>query len=471
MQAFGVRPRPELGRPAPPPRVTRWRALLETPELLDDATGVLSRHADRLGGAFYYYFGGVKKVVVVTDTAIFRHILKDNYENYPKSDIQVRRLGEFLGRGMLTDHGAPWRRKRRTIQRVFDADRLAAMADGMAASLASSLVAFDKQITEGPVEVGAEMMRLTFAMVTQSMFSTRLPADDIERISDGIVTIQAFMVRQIVQPYLRPWFALTGQLRKHQRIRAAGDEILLRLIRDRREHGQEGQDLLSILLAAADQDAGMTDRQILVESMQILVAGHETSSNALTWTLYLLSLNPDVLSAARAECRAVIGERPLRQSDLGALPLMTSIIDEALRLYPPFWMLDRTARAADEIGGVSIPAGATVLAFIHGAQRSPEFWSSPDSFVPQRFVDGGRALRTGFHHLPFGAGPRRCIGANYAMMQIVMILSTIFRRYDFVLADRPPVRPRPMIVQRPRDGVWMHFEKQRRSTGSNDGVA
>jgi cytochrome P450 len=465
LQAIGVRLRPGPARPpspAPPPRVDRLRAFLETPELLDDATRVLSRHADRLGGAFYYYFGGVKKVLIATDPEIFRHIFKDNYENYFKSDIQIRRMGEFLGQGMLTSHGAPWRRKRRIIQHAFDADRLAAMADDMEATLARSLTGLEDRIAKGPVEVGAEMMRITFAMVTQSMFSTRLPDDEIKQISDGIVAIQAFMVRQIVQPYLRPWFAVTGQLRKHQRIRAAGDEILVRQIRARRADGRRCRDLLGILLEASEGEDGvpMSDRQVLIESMQILVAGHETSSNALTWILYLLSRNPESLRAARDECRAVLGDRPLRPGDLARLPVTTSIIDEALRLYPPFWMIDRMARKADRVGAVSIPAGSTVIAFIHGAQHAPDQWSAPESFKPERFIEEGRALRTGFRHLPFGAGPRRCIGANYAMMQMVMILNAVLRRYHFVLADHPPVRAQPMIVQRPRDGVWMHFEKR-----------
>lgn len=445
----------------PPPSVSRLQAFAETREFLDDATVVLSRHAKRLGGAFYYYFGGVKKVLVITEPKVFRHILKDNYENYPKSDIQVRRLGQFLGQGLLASHGPPWRRKRRLVQSAFSPEKLVAMGQGMHRSLHGALKVFDQAILKGPVEIGSEVTRMTFSMVAQSLFSTMLPEPDIQLISDGINAIQAFMVRQIVQPHLRPWFVLNGELHRHQEIRARGDAILLRHIRARRADPTPHDDLLHILLNARfEEDGGpLSDGQVLSESMQILVAGHETSSNALGWTLYLLSQHPGHLRDALEELKAVVGLRPLRPNQLLALTVTTNVLEEALRLYPPFWMIDRVALNDDEAGGVPIPAGTTVIVHIHGAQHAVEHWRTADCFVPERFDGEGKALRNDLHHIPFGVGPRRCVGASYAMFQMVMILNAILQNYRFRLADKPPVIPHPMIILGPKAGIWMHFEK------------
>jgi cytochrome P450 len=254
---------------------------------------------------------------------------------------------------------------------------------------------------------------------------------------------------------------LNGELYRHQEIRARGDTILLRHIRARRADPAPHDDLLHILLNARIEDDGgpLADDQVLSESMQILVAGHETSSNALSWTLYLLSQYPEQLRKTIEELEAVVGRSPLRPNQLLALTITTNVLEEALRLYPPFWMIDRVALADDEAGGVPIPAGTTVIVYIHGAQHAAEYWRTADYFVPERFAGEGKALRNDLHHLPLGAGPRRCVGANYAMFQMIMILNAILQNYRFRLAEKPPVKPQPMIIQRAKDGIWMHFEK------------
>ncbi|MDB5433717.1 MAG: cytochrome [Caulobacter sp.] len=454
------------------PRVSRMAAFLETPDLLEDATSVLRSHAERLGETFYYFFGGVKKVLITTDPAVLHRVLKENYENYPKSDIQVRGMGEFLGDGLLTSHGEPWIRKRRHMQKAFSPRQLEAMAGDMAASLEAAWPAFEAAAAKGPVEVGQQMTRAAFPMVMQTLFSGAMGEDEMRQISDGISTIQAFMVRRIVQPFLQPWFLLNGALERHQAIRRAGDAILLRHVRARRDAPRTPPDLLQILLDEdLSPDGGrLTDEEVLAEGMQVLVAGHETSSTALTWTLYLLCQHPTVMAAVREELETVVGDGFVTPSHLSRLRQTTHVIDEALRLYPPFWMIDREAETDDEAGGVRIPRGTTVVAFVHGSHHDRAHWSDPESFCPARFSrqDGGGAEST--RYLPFGAGPRRCIGANFAMLQMVMILNAVVRRYDFTLAREPAVRPHPRIIQGARDGVWMTFEPLTPGNGKGQGA-
>jgi cytochrome P450 len=418
---------------------------------------VLSKYTELLGDTFRFYFGGVKEAIVTTHPAVIQHVLKTNADNYHKSEIQVKRMGHFLGKGLLTTHGDAWRTQRRLIQKGFDRKQLEILSSIMQDSLADSLQEFDRQARIGPVDIYPHLMKITFGMVGRSLFGARLKDDDIDLISHTISTVQEFMVRQTIQPYLNPWFAVSGELRRHEEMRARADAILLEYIKTRRQEAP-GHDLLQILMDARYSDGeGMSDELVLSESMQLLVAGHETSSNALSWILYLLSSRPDCLERLRNEFDSVLGGAPLSYSDVPKFEFGAQVIQEALRLYPPFWMVDREALADDQIGDVAIPRGSTVVVFVYGAHHAPRYWENPESFDPERFTKAKEKTHTPFTYLPFGAGPRGCIGGNYAMLQILMILGTLLRKYDFQLAPGQTIEARPMVILRPKDGIRMTF--------------
>jgi cytochrome P450 len=420
---------------------------------------VLSKYTELFGDTFRLYLGGVKEVIVTTNPAVIQHVLKTNAENYQKSEIQVKRMGHFLGKGLLTTHGEAWRTQRRLIQKGFDRKQLEVLSSIMQDSLAESLRDFDREVRVGPVDIYPHLMKMTFAMVARSLFGARLKDEDIDLVSHTICTVQEFIVRQTLQPYLNPWFAASGELRRHEDMRTRADGILLEYIRTRR-HQAPGHDLLQILMDARYSDGeGMSDELVLSESMQLLVAGHETSSNALSWLLYLLSSRPDCLERVRQEFNSVLGDAPLSFGDVPKFEFATQVILEALRLYPPFWMVDRMAVADDRVEDLAIPRGSTVIVFVHGAHHAQRYWPSPESFDPERFSKANEKLHTPFTHLPFGAGPRGCIGGNYAMLQILMILSELLRRYDFQLTPGQTIEPRPMVILRPKHGIRMTFTK------------
>src|SRR6202142_3347075 len=249
--------------------------------------------------------------MVTIDPAVIQHVLKTNAECCEKSEIQVKRMGHFLGKGLLTTHGEAWRTQRRLIQRGFERKQLEVLSSIMQDSLADSLREFDRQAHAGPVDIYPQLMKITFEMVGKSLFGARLKEEDIALISRTISTVQEFMVRQTIQPYLNPWFAVSGELRRHEEMRFRADAILLDYIRRRRAEAP-GHDLLQILMDARYSDGeGMPDDLVLSESMQLLVAGHETSSNALSWLFYLLSSRPDCKDRIRREFDSVLGERPL----------------------------------------------------------------------------------------------------------------------------------------------------------------
>jgi cytochrome P450 len=444
---------------APVPVVSRFRSFADSRAMARNPVQVLCKYTELYGDTFKFYVGGLKEAIVTIDPAVIQHVLKTNAENYQKSEIQVKRMGHFLGKGLLTTHGEAWRTQRRLIQKGFDRRQLDALSLIMQDSLAESLRDFDRQISAGPVDIYPQLMKMTFAMVARSLFGARLRDEDIELVSHTICAVQEFIVRQTLQPYLNPWFEASGELRKHEEMRARADSVLMAYIKQRR--GQEpGHDLLQTMMDARYSDGeGMSDELVLSESMQLLVAGHETSSNGLSWLLYLLSTHPDCLKRIREEFYSVLGDAPLGHADLPRLEFTTQVIQEGLRLYPPFWMIDRMAVADDRVGDVVIPGGSTVISFVYGAHHAPRYWESPETFDPERFVKGSEKQRTPFTYLPFGGGPRVCIGNHYAMLQMLMILSDLLRRYDFELTPGQEIEARPMVILRPKHGIRMSFTK------------
>jgi len=429
---------------------------------------VLSKYAKEFGDTFKCYLGGLKEAIVTIDPAVIQHVLKTNAENYRKSEIQVKRMGRFLGKGLLTTHGEAWKTQRRLIQKGFDRKQLEALSSIMQDSLTESMREFERQVQAGPVDIYPQLMKMTFAMVARSLFGAKLKDEDIDLVSHTICTVQEFIVKQTLQPYLNPWFAASGELSKHEEMRARADAILMAYIKQRRTQ-EPGHDLLQTLMDARYADGeGMSDELVLSESMQLLVAGHETSSNGLSWLLYLLSQHPECLEKVRQEFDAVLGDGPLTHGNVMQLEFTTQVMMEGLRLYPPFWMIDREAIANDCVGDLEIPRGSTVIVYVYGAHHASRYWENPESFDPERFTKVNSAQRTPFTHLPFGGGPRGCIGGNYAMLQMLMILSVVLRSYDFEMVSGQDIEPRAMVILRPKNGIRMNFTKASPATRATE---
>jgi cytochrome P450 len=427
--------------------------------MFENPLTILNKYHQAFGDTFRFYLGGLKEAIVTIDPAVIQHVLKTNHENYQKSDIQVKRMGHFLGKGLLTTEGEAWKTQRRLIQKGFSSKQLDALSVIMQDSLADSLRTFDARIQDGPVDIYPHMMEITFSMVARSLFGARLKEDDIALVSDTICTVQEFIVKQTLQPYLNPWFEVSGELRRHEEMRTRADAILMTYIKKRRKE-VPGDDLLQTLLDARySTGEGMSDELVLSESMQLLVAGHETSSNSLSWLLYLLSSRPDVLERMREEFDAVLGDGALSHADVPELEYSTQVVQESLRLYPPFWMIDRVAMADDRVAGTVIPAGSTVIVYVYGAHHAAAHWPNAEEFDESRFLKGNDKLRTPFTYFPFGGGPRGCIGLHYAMLQILMILSELLRRYDFDVVPGQTIQARPMVILRPKYGIRMSFTK------------
>jgi cytochrome P450 len=278
----------------------------------------------------------------------------------------------------------------------------------------------------------------------------------------GIQTVQAFVLRQIFQPYMIPWFRMSGQTRRYQRIRAVADAIAREYIEARAQGSDDGGgDVLEMLLGTPYHQSGkaMSKAQILIECMQFLVAGSETSPVALSWTLYLLGKHPRFIGLVRDEVNAVLGSGPITFAGLHQLHLTRRVLDESMRLYSPFWMIDRVAVGDDEIEGIHIPAGIMVLPYIYGMHRDPGLWRNPDLFDPSRFEAEAKKDRHPFSHMPFGGGPRKCIGSNMALLQMILTLAVFLRRYDFELASTKDVEIDPKMILHPKGAIEMEIRR------------
>ena len=349
------------------PHVPRGHAFLDAFAMVHNPVAVFEKYRERYGATFTFHFGGITPAVVSSDPVVVEHVLRVNRDNYQKSAIQVERMVEFQGKGLVNSHGEAWLRQRRLLAHGFRANHLARLLPLQQDVLQGLMASFDRDALRGPVDMHQQMVRFTLRLVGTSLFGRSMSEAELDQIGDTISEIQAFIVRQIVQPYKIPWFRLSGQLERHQQLRRAGDAIVLRHIKERLEHGGSENDFLRILLETPYHDTGepMGEAQVLIESLQLMVAGNETSSNALTWIFYLLGRHPVHVRNIREEIGAVIGDGPIDFRNLHQLEGTMRVIDEALRLYPPFWMIDRVALGNDEVAGIHIPAGAMVIPYIY----------------------------------------------------------------------------------------------------------
>jgi cytochrome P450 len=443
------------------PRTSRMEAYLKTRDLIKNPIHVFEAYRKQLGPTYSFYFGGSERAIITSDPDIIKHVLKDNYNNYHKSDIQVRRMAEFQGIGLLNSHGDEWLRKRRLLSMGFNRSQLAKILPLQISVLQNFMADFDERVKHGAINIYDQMVKYTLRSVGKSLFGKSMQEEELDRLGDTISEIQSFMVRQIFQPFLIPWYRITGETRKYQKMRKKADQIVIDYVNKRRREGNKELDFLQQILETPYKDSGelMDDEQVKIEILQLLVAGNETSSNGLTWTFYLLAQHPECISKIRAEIGDIFGEAEINYGGLHELKYTMNVLNETLRLYPPFWMIDRIAVEDDVIKGLKIPSGTLVMPYIYGVHHNPELWEDSFTFDPDRFEEENRKKLHPYAFIPFGFGPRVCIGQNMAIMQILLVMVSIISKYNFRLAVEKRVGISPMIILRPDGAVNLEFER------------
>jgi cytochrome P450 len=302
------------------------------------------------------------------------------------------------------------------------------------------------------------MMGLTLDIIARTMFSkdVRGEVETVRRLTDVVVALPPNMLDLLGFP---EWFP-RRQPAAYRRVIAEFDAMVARLLAERRADGIDRGDLLSMLLAARDPETGegMSDKQLRDEILTIFLAGHETTANALAWTWYLLARHPEAEARLHDELDRVLGGRLPSLADLAELKWTRMVLEEAMRLYPPAHTISRTALGEDWIGGVRVPRGASITISIYVTHRSPNIWPEPERFDPERFTPAAVAARHRFAYLPFGGGPRICIGSSFAMAEAQVIVAMIAQRYRLRLAPGHVVEPVGLVTLRAKNGVWVTLE-------------
>jgi cytochrome P450 len=390
-----------------------------------------------------------------------RHVLQENHRNYTKDapDYHVLRL--VLGKGLLTNDGKSWLKQRRLIQPAFHRERVAAFGTLMTETTLTWTQRWKTSNfveTHKPLDLTQEMSSLTLSIVGKALFGTDLRME-MERVGQALTTVN----QRLSEAFYLPWVLSLPTPQRH-RLYAARNAlytVVEEMIRERRGPSAYG-DLLAMLLQARDEETGegMTLQQVRDEVLTLLLAGHETTANALCWTFLLLAQHPHIEATLQQEYQRVLNGRSPLIEDLPQLPFTRMVVEEVLRLYPPAGGLGRRALQEDEIGGYAVPKGAYVLLFPYVTHRYPAFWERPGVFDPERFSSKLAAGRPRFAYFPFGGGPHLCIGNQFALSEAQLILATILSRYQLRLLPGAPVVPEPLVTLRPQGGLLMTVHRK-----------
>ena len=423
-----------------------------------DALGFLTELAREYGDVVFFRMGP-QRVYMLNHPDLIKDALVTHQDSFMKGRA-LQRSKRLLGEGLLTSEGEYHRRQRRLAQPAFHRQRIEAYGEVMIdyAARASS------QWRDGATfDLSREMMRLTLAIVAKTLFDA-----DVERDAEDVG--RAFTeIMELFQMLMLPYSEYLEKLplpatRRFERARARLDAVIYRIIEERRTQGTDRGDLLSMLIAAQDTegDGGrMSDEQLRDELMTLFLAGHETTANALTWTWYLLAQHPEIEQRLHAELDQVLqGRERFTVADYPRLRYTEMVVAEAMRLYPPAWVVGRIALKDFQAGEYVVPAGALVLISQYVVQRDPRFFPDPERFDPERWTTKAREARPTYSYFPFGAGARRCIGEAFAWMEAVLLVASIARTWRLRLAPDQSVEPQPRITLRPKHGIRMIAERR-----------
>lgn len=445
--------RPE--RQAPGPRGLPLLGNLDvfrSPDPLAEMTALQRQYGNLVRLTF-----GPRVVHLLFGAGEFKHVLQDNNRNYIKGRT-FDKTKPLLGEGLLTSEGEFWRRQRRLIQPMFNRQRIGSFLPVMVAVVEEMLGRWRRFPPGEVVDISREMARLTLEIISRVMFSTGLTPDEADTVSQVMPELMRETNRRISSlTGLRERLPLPGVIRYRRSIQAL-EQILYRLIEERRRSGEDHPDLLGMLLAAREAgQAAMSDRQIRDELMTIFLAGHETTAALMDWTLVLLSRHPESRRRLQVEVDRVLGGRTPDLADLEQLTYTFNVLQESLRLYPPAWALARQAIGQDEIDGYTIPAGSGMVLVPLVAHHSPEYWDNPEGFDPDRFEPDRSAGRPAYAFIPFGGGPRLCLGNNFALQEATIALAMIAQQAELDLAPGCPVTAMNDFTLRPAQGIWMRL--------------
>lgn len=396
---------------------------------------------------------GLETVYVLNSPEAFEHVFVTNWRNYRKSDF-YEKLRPTFGRGIVTSEGDFWRKQRQLMNPAFHRESLQRIADIMRARTNETIGTWRARPADTRFNIATEITDLSIRIVLEALFGSDIESRT-ETVAEAVDTLLEVCERRVwAVPDLHDK-PISPLYWKQRAARAAFDEIIFDIVARRRASDTAKADLLGMLLDARDEASGegMSDDQLRDELSTLIVTGHESTANATVWTLYTLTQRPDILARVREELAAVCGGKLPTDAALREQTYLRQVIEEVMRIYPPAWTVSRTALEDDTILGYDVPAGANIMVSPYVMHRNPRFWPDPERLDPDRFAPGVREARPKFAYIPFGGGPRNCIGSNFAMMEMQIILSGLVQNFDMEVAQNEPVEREAIISVRPRNGI------------------
>jgi cytochrome P450 len=425
-------------------------------DLARDSMRFMTRCAREYGDIVYMRFFNTP-ICVITHPSEIEYVLVKNPANFVKSR-DYRALKPVLGNGLLTNEGASWQKQRKLVQPTFRHENTDRYAGTMVAAATKMLDGWRGGQT---VDIHQQMMGLTLEIVAESLFGS-----DVSGHTSGVEEALAIFMAQFgglagLSFLLPEKFPLPSSIEFRRSIKRL-DKIIYTIIHERRARRTKSTDLLEMLLRSQDEEGSrMSDEQLRDELMTLFLAGHETTANALSFTWYLLAQHPEIEARLLGELRDVLGERTPVAADVGKLCYTEMVVKEAMRLYPPAWAVGRQALNAFDMGGYHFPKGMNIAILQWSTQRDARFFPEPEKFDPERW--SAETMRKNplprFAYFPFGGGPRVCVGAGFAMMETILLLATIGRRYRMTLVPNRKMRLLPSVTLRPKRGIPMVLEE------------
>jgi len=424
-------------------------------DVRNNALGTLQRLAREYGDVVNMPVMGMSRVLLSRPEYVQQLLILDHAKLH-KSTLTKLVVGPLLGQGLLISEGDFWRRQRRLAQPAFHRSRTNEYSPVM---IECALERMRKWRSGETRNIADEMMKLTLEVAVRTLFGTSLAGD-----SDSIGKAMTFLMRHYLRRARTPWRVPeswpTPANRRARREVEYMDSLIYGIISDRKMDTRPRNDLLSLLMAAMNDDGSqMTERQVRDESMTLFVAGHETTALSLAWTWYLLSENPTAEARLHEELGVVLGGRPAEVSDLEKLPYLNAVVHESLRLFPPAFIMARMNVETVRVGGYEIPPRSTLLASQWVMHRDARFFQQPEQFMPERWLDGLESRLPPGAYFPFGDGPRRCIGQGFAQLETALVIAAIAQKFSFRLNKGFPVVPEPLVTLRPKYGIEMTIQQ------------
>lgn len=414
------------------------------------------KYFDQFGDSFSLKIGKTKHVILSRDNEVAQYILQKNQKNYQKSELQTKFISKYLGKGLLTANGDFWLKQRRLIQPAFHKQKMNQLVQNMQQTIVSELrdLPEDKTVPLFPI-----MNQLAFNVVAKSLFHISANEEKMNRLKVIITEVQAFLIKEIRLPYKAFWFKISGQIKKHQYLALESDAILREIAEERIKSGIKQNDLLDMLLETRYEDSGegMSTQQLIDEIKILFIAGHETTANALTFTMHLLGNYPEIQQKIMDELIEIESQTDDVIERLQKMTYTNAVINESMRLYPPAWITDRENIEDDTLLGYHIKNKTLIGVSFYELHRNPKYWENPEEFNPERFL-GEQKKKSYQYFYPFGAGPRMCIGLGFAIYEMSLTLSYIVKKYK-ITSYKKTVEFNPLITLKPV-GVEVSFSKR-----------